>query len=119
MSSPTQRSLAECRGRTWIAQVVERWNQYARVRQDLFGVIDIVALTDDGILGIQACAGSSHAARMAKIKAEPRAQEWLRCGGKLEVWSWAKRGVRGKRKLWTLRVESIEPLAIPGGNHEP
>ena len=29
--------------RGFIAQIVERWNPFARVRQDLFQVIDIVA----------------------------------------------------------------------------
>jgi hypothetical protein len=106
-TSPTQRTLAECKKRGWIAQVVERWNPHAHVRQDLFGVIDIVAITHDGLLGIQACAGASHAARMAKCSAEPRAHAWLGAGARLEVWSWAKRGARGKRKVWTLREEHI------------
>lgn len=104
-TSPTQRALAECKRRGWTAQVVERWNQYAKVRQDLFGVIDIVALTPDGILGIQACAGASHAARRTKIEEEPRAQKWKDAGGKLAVWSFAQRGAAGARKQWTLREE--------------
>lgn len=117
--SPTQRALAECRKRGWIAQVVERWNPHAHIRQDLFGVIDIVAIVPpdtDGehgynvpgfILGIQACSGSGgdHAARRAKIAAEPRATEWKRAGGKLAVWSFAQRGAAGTRKQWTLREE--------------
>lgn len=105
--TPTQRTLAECRRRQWTAQVVERWNPHARIRQDLFGVIDIIALTPDGILGIQACAGASHAARLAKVRAEPRMAHWLEAGGLIAVWSWAKRGERGKRKLWTLREERV------------
>ena len=105
--SPTQRTIAECKRRGWICQVVEKWNPHARIRQDLFGCIDIVALTDAGILGIQACAGASHAARAAKMRAEPKTLAWRKAGGVLEVWSWAKRGPRGERKVWTLRTESI------------
>lgn len=107
-TSPTQRTLAECRKRGYDVQVVERWNQYARVRVDLFGVIDLVAITPDGILGIQACAGGSHSARRDKISEEPRAARWIQAGAKLEIWSWAKRGDHGKRKLWTLRVETVQ-----------
>ncbi len=107
-SSPTQRTLAECRKRGWTAGVVERWNPHARIRQDLFGCIDLIALTPDGILAIQACAGSSHATRMAKVRAEPRTKLWRDAGGRFEVWSWAKRGQRGKRKTWTLRAEPVE-----------
>lgn len=107
MGSPTQRSLAECRKRGYVAQVVEHWNPHAHIRQDLFGVIDIVALTPDGILAIQACAGASHAARVAKVLAEPRTKAWLGAGGKFEVWSWSKRGAAKARKLWTLRTETV------------
>ena len=105
--SPTKRSLAECRKRGWDAQVVERWNQYAKKKFDLFGVIDIVAITPNGILGIQTTSGDHHAERATKIHEEPRAGRWLNAGGKLEVWSWTKKGERGARKLWTLREETI------------
>jgi hypothetical protein len=107
MSSPTQRTLAECKRRGYVVQVVERWCQYSRRRIDLLGGIDIVALTPAGILGIQACAGASHAARRSKLLAEPRLHAWLAAGGKLAVWSWSKRGARGKRKLWTLREDEL------------
>jgi hypothetical protein len=107
-TSPTQRTLAECRKRGWTAQVVEKWNPHAKIRQDLFGCIDIVALTPDGILGIQACAGASHAARAAKMRAEPKVAAWLSAGGLLTVWSWSKRGARGEVKRWTLREEVID-----------
>lgn len=122
-TSPTQRTLAECRKRGLTAQVVERWNQHARVRVDLFGVIDLVAIVPpDGdilsgqqlragaILGIQATTGPNHASRRTKILAEPRAREWVDAGGRLELWSWSQRGAAGKRKLWTLRVETYEEM---------
>lgn len=119
-TSPTQRALAECKRRGWTAQVVERWNQYAKVRQDLFGVIDIVvivppsSLVENGvetfrrpgfILGIQATSGSNHASRVNKIAEEPRAKLWKEAGGKIAVWSFAPRGAAGKRKLYQLREE--------------
>lgn len=108
-TSPTQRTLAECRKRGYTAAVVEHWNSYVKIRQDLFGCIDIVALTPDGILAIQACSGTDHARRADKILAEPRAKKWVESGGRFEVWSWAKRGERGARKLWTLRIEDVAP----------
>lgn len=123
-ASPTQRTLAECRKRGWYVQVVERWNPYAHVRHDLFGVIDLVAIAKPDmitppycstLLAIQACAGSSHAARRDKILAEPRARAWVEAGGRLELWSWSKRGERGKRKRWTLRVETYQDMAVASG----
>ena len=107
MASPTSRTLDHARSLGWTAQVVERWNPHARVRVDLFGVLDLVVLTPSSIVGIQACAGASHAARRDKILAEPRALAWLRAGGLLEIWSWSKRSKRGKRKVWALRREAI------------
>lgn len=122
--TPTARTLAECRKRGWLAQVVEKWNPHARIRQDLFGCIDILAVVPrreflglhdewfverSRIVGIQACAGSSHAARRTKALAEPRLRAWIEAGGRFEVWSWAKQGGRNKRKTWTLRTEEVTP----------
>jgi hypothetical protein len=102
--SPTARSLATLRAEGWTAQVVERFNPGARVRVDLFGCIDILAIRDDqpGVLGIQACVTGDQAKRLAKIAEEPRIFTWKQAGNTIEVWGWAKRGPRGKRKVWTL-----------------
>ena len=111
-TSPTVRTLAECRKRGWIAEVAERFVRFPPPghRIDLFGCIDIIALTDNGTLGIQACPGSTHAAHRTKILEEPRANEWLARNNRLELWSWAKQGARGKRKRWTLRVETYAEM---------
>lgn len=120
-NSPTSRSLAECKRRGWPCAITERWNAWAKIRQDLFGFIDVlaldtwrglrteeIALNDGRILGIQACAGASHAAREAKIEASPNIRPWIEAGGRCEVWSWSKRGARGKVKRWTLRISRAQ-----------
>ena len=106
--SPTQRTLALLRKYDLTAQVVERWNPHARIRQDLFGCIDIVAVGDGmRVTGIQACAGASVAARLKKAMAEPRLKLWLNSGGTFEVWGWRKVGKAGKRKTWAVRKVSV------------
>lgn len=118
--SPTQRTLAECRKRGYPAQVVEQTIPRTFIKRDLFGCIDIIAIERccpehaDGeccaprVLAIQATGGSgSHAHRRTKVLAEPRIRHWLLAGGRFEIWSWNKRGARGKRKTWTLRIEEI------------
>ena len=148
--SPTSRCLDECRKRGWIAGVVERFVKFPPPGHhvDLFGVIDIVAavpprrmLGPDGqpgqtviepgyILGIQASPGSRHGAHRTKILGEPRALDWLDSGGRLELWSWDKRGAHYERARWTLRVEEFtnesawafgveagEPAAAARGAH--
>jgi hypothetical protein len=110
--STAARSLAECRKRGWTAGMVEKWNNAVKIRQDFLGCIDIIALTPDGILAIQSCSGNTgggHSDHVKKILAEPRAKKWIEAGGRFELWSWAKRGAAGKRKLWTLRVEDVAP----------
>lgn len=141
--SPTARTLAECRKRGWIAQVVEQTIPRTFIKRDFLGCIDIIAITPSKvqiaspccvmhapysgesftcrtcgktnavepsrIVGIQATSnnGGNHSARVQKILAEPRASAWLGTGAKIAVWSWAKRGARGKRKTWALREEWI------------
>jgi len=109
--SPTARSLKYLRDNGYTAQVVERWNPYAKIRQDLFGIIDIVAVKDKvpGVLGVQATSASNIFARIKKSLECPHLQAWLGSGNRLEVWGWAKRGPRGQRKVWTLLKREIRP----------
>ena len=107
-AGPTARTLQELRRQRCIAQVVERWNPHAHVRQDLFGFADIIALDPTtGITAIQCTTGDHHANRREKVLAEPRALAWLRAGGSIQVRSWSKIGPRGCRKVWTERIEAI------------
>lgn len=103
--SPTQRALAHCKKNGWTAQVVERWNSYARVRVDLLGCIDLIVLDGQGggPLGVQVTSGSNVAARMQKARQEPRLAAWMSAPARFEVWGYRKVGTRGKRKVWELR----------------
>lgn len=107
MSSPTARSLALLRELGYTAKVVEHWNPYAKIRQDLFGV-DILALKPgEKVLVIQATTGSNHAARRMKLLDAGFIELWTSAGARLEVWSWGKQGPRGGRKVWTARRETL------------
>ena len=109
--SPTARTLEVLRDEGWIAAVVEHWNPHARCRQDLFGFIDVLAIWGPNTLAVQATSGANHANRRAKLLSEklrPTVRGWLNGGTRsLEVWSWAKRGARGERKVWQCRKEPI------------
>jgi hypothetical protein len=77
----------------------------------LFGFGDVIALDGKpGSLLIQACITGDAPKRAKKILEEctEAAIEWLSAGNRIQVWGWAKRGARGKRKLWTLKRYSIE-----------
>ena len=42
-TSPTQRTLKRLRDLGYLAEVVERWNPHAKVRNDLFGFGDVMS----------------------------------------------------------------------------
>lgn len=120
--TPTARTLKWLRERGYTAEVVERWNPHSRTRKDLFGFADVAAIgnpltgcactgvhnehvCNNRLILIQCCAGASHAAR--RSKAAPLAVRWKDCGGLAYVVSWSKRGPRGKRKTWQVRIEAL------------
>lgn len=92
-----------------MADKVEQFNPHAGkfgIRKDLFNVIDIVAMGENSIIGIQSC-GQSFAEHDRKILSEPNALKWLECGGRLILIGWRKvlkkRG--GKLRVWSPRIK--------------
>ncbi len=109
--SPTQRSLKELRKRGYMVAITEKWNPFAKIRQDLFGFIDLLAIRGNEVLAVQTTSGTNVAARVAKIVSLQAARLWLESPNrKIVVHGWAKRGPRGKRKEWTVREEEIYTL---------
>lgn len=108
--SPTQRTRDYLKRAGITSAITERWNSFARVRQDLFGFADLVALIPGrGIVAIQVTSGTNVAARVAKIYDSAEARQWLECGGVIEVHGWrqvvtrTKTGAKAKRKKWAVR----------------
>jgi hypothetical protein len=117
MGSPTQRSLAYLKKQGYLASVVERWNPYARVRVDLFGFIDIVAIDPHkGFIAVQTTSTGNINARIKKILAIGEAYWWLKSGGRILVHGWSKKGKAGKRKLWELKCIEIILSDFPTEN---
>jgi hypothetical protein len=90
MSSPTQRSLAHFRKLGFTAAVVEKWNPHAKIRQDLFGCIDIVVLSDEGTIGVQACNVSDVSKRVIKISDSEHIGAIRKAGWRVLVQGWGK-----------------------------
>ena len=129
-TSPTQRSLADWREHGEYTAVVERWNPHARIRQDLFGFIDILHVGHGTTYGIQCTSRSGLSARKKKIltestkpsKAHPEgvrysdvARTLLLAGWKICVEGWDKKpktqgaGYRVKREwLWVNSVGDLQ-----------
>lgn len=93
------------------AEVTEHWNAYARIRKDLFGFIDIVALrgNEKGVLGIQTTSAANLSARIEKTLGLPVYKLWLQCGNRIEFHGWRKIKVRkgGKQIRWEAIVRRL------------
>jgi hypothetical protein len=109
MKTTTQRTLKFLRGDGLTCAIVERWNPYAHVRQDLFGFADILAMSPQkGIIAVQTTSRAHRADHMKKILDCPFSRMWVESGGKIWLVTWAKTGPRGKRKMWTSFVDDIK-----------
>jgi hypothetical protein len=101
--TPTQRSLKKWRDAGWLVAVVEKWNPYVKVRNDLFGLFDLLAIRGNETVGIQTTTASHINVRVDKIKPNPNLDLWCVGNRRAVVEGWSKRGARGKRKLWECR----------------
>ena len=112
MSSPTTRSLERMRKLGYLCQVVERWNQHAHIRQDLFGFIDILCIheTTGHVVALQACSYCDVMKRVDKIRGLPAHQTVLTAKWSILVQGWRKtpkiRG--GKQMVWTCREFEVQ-----------
>jgi hypothetical protein len=106
MTSPTSRSLAHLRKQDYLAEVVEKWNPHAHVRHDLYGIIDILCIAQDGrekgVIGIQATSYANHSSRRNKALASPNLPHWLKAHNRFFVHSWRK-----VKNRWQLREEEL------------
>ena len=101
--SPTQRSLKHLRANGYLVSVVERYCPFGRVRQDLYGMIDLLAVQKGQTVGIQTTTASNFAARRKKIKEHENLPMLLAAGWKIIIHGWRK-DTKGK---WVLKEEIV------------
>lgn len=87
-TSPTQRTLTEMRSRGYVCEVTEKWNPFAKVRQDLFGFIDVLCLGNGEIVGVQATSSDNVAARVRKIAEHDNVAAVRRASMRILVHGW-------------------------------
>jgi len=108
--SNTSRTLEYIRSQGWEAGKVEQFNPYAGEfgkRKDLFGIFDIIAMGEDGIIGIQSC-GQNFAEHDRTILNNPNSLTWIEKGGTILLIGWRKIKLRrGSKALrWAPRIKS-------------
>lgn len=92
--SPTQLTLRELRRRGFVAAVTERWNPHARIRQDLFGFVDVLAIGPGGTIAVQATSDSNLASRVRKISDHENIGAARDANWTILVWGWKKQNNR-------------------------
>lgn len=104
----TQRSLKNLRERGYTPWIVEHWNVYAKIKRDLYGFLDIVAIKADrpGVLGIQTTTASNLSARINKAEGLPAFRVWVAAGNSVEFHGWLKKDGR-----WVAKIERIGVLS--------
>lgn len=107
--SPTVLSLKHYRDMGYVAWVVEKFNSFAKVRQDFLGCIDILCFKGSvpGVIGIQTTTDANFNKRIYKAMQNEYLEEWMKAGNKFIVHGWGKHGPRGKRKLWELKTHEL------------
>lgn len=101
--TPTQRSLAEMRKRGYRCAIVEKWNPHARIRQDLFGVVDLLAIGNGETIAVQTTSGPHVAERIKKIAESDATPDMREAGWRIIVHGWRK-AANGR---WTLREVDV------------
>ena len=93
------------------ADSVERYNAVTRHHADLFGIIDLIAMTDR-LIGIQACGSDfqEHVRKALDVDHFDKLEKWLSIpGAEFQIWAWRKikkkRG--GKQMIWEPRIANF------------
>ncbi len=95
--SPTQLTLRHLREQGWTAEVTETWNPHARIRHDLLGFIDVLAVRGPETLAVQTTSAANVSARIRKIADSPHIGAVREAGWAVRCHGWKK--VKGR---WTL-----------------
>ena len=103
-TSPTTLSLKALRDAGYVAAVVEHFNPHKRIRQDLFGFIDILAIRPGETLAVQTTSRSNMAARVRKIAEHDNVAAVREAGWRIEVHGWAQKKPRARWECRTVDV---------------
>ena len=90
MLSPTARTLQRLRDVGYLVAGTQHWNPHAKIRQDLFGIVDVLAVKPGQTLAVQATSSSNASKRQHKLQDHESLHPLLSAGWLVEVWGWRK-----------------------------
>jgi hypothetical protein len=120
VTTPTQRTLKYLKDEGYTTAIVEKWNSHVKIRQDLFGIFDVLAMKEGSLVGVQISSYGSHAEHYTKLTVTKRDNTlcWLRTGNQIWLMSWRQLVNPGKkRKIWTPRIQQITLEELTNENH--
>ena len=98
-TSPTQLTLKNLRERGYMSEVVEHWNSFARIRQDLFGIIDVIGVGNGETIAVQSTSYTNTSARQKKMMDSIALPEIRDANWKVEIHGWHK-----VKNRWKVRI---------------
>lgn len=107
--SPTERTLKLLRKQGYLAAVVEKWNKFARCRQDLFGIGDILAVHEWKPIRLIQVTDMAHNAEHVKKLMSLDNTRIVQASMSIEVWAWRK-----LKSGWEPRVTEITVKQLEG-----
>ena len=99
--SPLQRSKKYLEEAGFTVAIVERWNPWAKVRQDLFGILDLLAISHLGTLGVQVTTMGHKQEHIDKMMAHPNLQRIL------DVWEVKLHSWRKLKDGWKVDIKDF------------
>jgi hypothetical protein len=103
-TSPTQRSLKLMRDQGYLCEITERWNPFAKIRQDLYGFVDILCIKEGKTVAVQTTSYSNVSARIKKIQGLDTYPIVKSAGWEIVIHGWKK----DKAGKWMVREVFME-----------
>jgi len=99
--SPLQRSKKLLEEQGYLVAIVERWNPWAKVRQDLFGILDLLCVGNGVTLGVQVTTLGHKQEHIDKMMAHPNLQRIL------DVWEVKLHSWRKLKDGWKVDIKDF------------
>lgn len=105
----TPKSKAALEALGYAVARVEHWNSWARIRQDLFGMFDLLGVGPNGTIAVQVTSADNVSARVRKIRASTLLPAVLAAGWVVQVHGWYKDGRRWDYSVTRITAPENEP----------
>ena len=90
MAKETQKALKHLRANGYLAEVVEKTIPKTFIKKDLWGFVDVLAVKEGQVLGVQVTSRSNVSSRVKKIREHENYAAVMASPIAIEVWGFEK-----------------------------